>query len=162
LYFTIALVKSILRFYNKVIEHFMQGNAGMLITKASEYALLALIVIAKEKEPINTDVLSSQLDISRSFLAKILQILAKHNILISYKGAKGGFSLSCKPSELSILVVMKIVEDNKPLVFECSTDDKPCMKFSGEKKCAVWGVLKNLQLKIEDFLSDISLEDILK
>jgi len=52
----------------------------MLLTKKSEYALLSLVVIAKNNSPINTDDLSAQLNISKSFLAKILQNLARHNI----------------------------------------------------------------------------------
>ena len=46
----------------------------MLLTKKSEYALLSLISISKQKEPINVDILSKELQISKSFLAKIKQI----------------------------------------------------------------------------------------
>jgi len=48
----------------------------MLLTKASEYALLSLILISKEDYPIDVDTLSKKLNISKSFLAKILQSLA--------------------------------------------------------------------------------------
>ncbi len=49
----------------------------MLLTKKSEYALLSLLSISKHKEPINVDILSKELQISKSFLAKIMQNLAK-------------------------------------------------------------------------------------
>jgi Rrf2 family protein len=65
----------------------------MLLTKKSEYAMLALVLIAKKDTPQNTDELSAQLNISKSFLAKILQKLAKNGILESYKGFNGGFLL---------------------------------------------------------------------
>lgn len=39
----------------------------MLLTKKSEYALLSLISIAKSDEPKNVDVLSRELNISKSF-----------------------------------------------------------------------------------------------
>ena len=65
----------------------------MLLTRASEYALLSLALIGESGDPKDVDTLSKQLDISKSFLAKILQNLAKAGILVSYKGAKGGFAL---------------------------------------------------------------------
>jgi len=59
----------------------------MLLTKKSEYALLSLLSISKHKEPINVDILSKELQISKSFLAKIMQNLAKANLVISRSDA---------------------------------------------------------------------------
>ena len=66
----------------------------MLLTKKSEYALLSLISIAKSSEPKNVDELSRELNISKSFLAKIMQNLAKQNLVISHRGVNGGFALN--------------------------------------------------------------------
>ena len=65
----------------------------MLLTKKSEYALLSLVSIAQSDTPKNVDFLATELNISKSFLAKILQNLAKNGILNSYKGNNGGFTL---------------------------------------------------------------------
>ena len=69
----------------------------MLFTKASEYAMLSLILLSQAKHPKDVDTISSELGISKSFLAKILQNLAKEGILHSFKGANGGFVLADKP-----------------------------------------------------------------
>ncbi|HED6207302.1 TPA: Rrf2 family transcriptional regulator, partial [Campylobacter coli] len=55
----------------------------MLFTKASEYALLSLIYIAHKENPQDVDSLALELNIPKSFLAKILQTLAKDNLLKS-------------------------------------------------------------------------------
>ena len=65
----------------------------MLITRASEYAILSLIVLSKASAPMDSETLSNQLSIPKSFLAKILQALARNEILKSYKGVNGGFVL---------------------------------------------------------------------
>ena len=52
----------------------------MLMTRASEYALLSLIVLAKTEKPMDSETLSRELDISKSFLAKILQAMARKGI----------------------------------------------------------------------------------
>ncbi|EAH7329047.1 transcriptional regulator, partial [Campylobacter jejuni] len=53
----------------------------MLFTKASEYALLSLIYISQKETPQDVDSLALELDIPKSFLAKILQTLAKDGLL---------------------------------------------------------------------------------
>ena len=132
----------------------------MLLTKKSEYALLALVVIAKSEKPQNADILSTQLKIPKSFLAKILQTLAKNGILKSYKGINGGFALEKKPDQLTILDIVTISEEKVPAVFECSTEGQVCTS-SLEGGCSLFPVISNLQLKINDFLKNLTLKDIM-
>ncbi len=132
----------------------------MLLTRASEYALLSLILIAKSDKPEGVETLSNRLDISKSFLAKILQTLAKEGILKSYKGAKGGFVLDRKPEEIPIQLILEAVEKKHPLVFDCSSSMESCPNNRGEF-CMIWPFLNKLQNKIDEFLSDITLKDIM-
>ena len=129
----------------------------MLLTKKSEYALLALVIIAKSEVPKNADILSAQLSMSKSFLAKILQNLAKRDILKSYKGVNGGFLLNKQPENLTILELITIAEEKIPAVFECSSGESIC---SGG--CSLFPVLNNLQFKINDFLQGLTLKDIMQ
>ncbi len=131
----------------------------MLLTKASEYALLSLIVISKEKKPIDVDTLSKKLNISKSFLAKILQNLARGDILISYKGAQGGFLLNKEPKDIFLREVIELAEKKAPIVFECSPSKELCKNNKAET-CQIWPFLNNLQIKIDNFLNNISLKDI--
>ena len=133
----------------------------MLFTRATEYALLALVIIAREDKPLGTDYLSKRLDISRSFLAKILQSLAKRNILKSYKGATGGFMLARPPHELSIKEITQAAEGKSIAVFDCSTDQACCPSNKGDF-CTLWPFLNKLQLKVDNFLDELTLEDILE
>jgi Rrf2 family protein len=132
----------------------------MLLTKKSEYALLALVSIANSKEPKNADILSSELNISKSFLAKVLQKLAKNDILNSYKGINGGFTLKKKSSEVTILDIIQIAEDKNPSVFECTANFGICTTGSGQG-CNIFPILINLQNKINTFLDNLTLKDIL-
>ncbi len=132
----------------------------MLLTKASEYALLSILCISGRKEPIDVENLSVSLSISRSFLAKILQKLTKAGILKSFKGVKGGFILDKKIEEISILDIIRAVEDNPATVFECTSDTGGCPS-NRVTSCSIWPTLNKLQLKIDNFLSEITLQDIL-
>jgi len=132
----------------------------MLITRASEYAILSLILLSSAKEPMDSESLSRELTISKSFLAKILQSLAKKGILKSYKGAKGGFALDKKPKEISMLEVMATVEGKAPVVFECASSENNCPSEKADI-CSIWPFLNKLQGKIDSFLSDLTLADII-
>lgn len=133
----------------------------MLITKASEYAILSLIVLSKATTPMDSDTLSRELAISKSFLAKILQALAKSDILKSYKGVNGGFSLAREPKNINMLDVMSAVEGKAPAVFDCSPSTKNCPSDKADI-CSIWPFLNKLQLKIDFFLAELTLADILE
>ena len=133
----------------------------MLLTKASEYALLSLIIIAQKNSPQDVDTLSNQLGISKSFLAKILQSLAKENILSSFKGAHGGFMLAKKPDELTLKAIVECAEKKQTVVFECSPSSQKCPGGKGDF-CRVWPILNRLPSKIDHFLDNMTLKDIIE
>lgn len=133
----------------------------MLITRASEYAILSLILLSKAESPQDSDTLSRELSISKSFLAKILQALAKGKILQSFKGAHGGFVLLKSPKEISMLEIMSSVEGKAPAVFDCAASVEDCPSDRADI-CSIWPFLNKLQGKIDFFLAELTLADILK
>ena len=112
-------------------------------------------------KPKNVDELANELNIPKSFLAKILQNLAKSAIVKSYKGVNGGFTLAKDIETITIREIITSAEDKKPTVFECSPSVGCCPSQSGDY-CTVWPLLNNLQNKIDDFLEQLSLKDLVK
>lgn len=133
----------------------------MLITRASEYAILSLILLASSTEPMDSETLSKELSIPKSFLAKILQALAKNGILQSYKGVNGGFTLAKNAKDISMLEVMSGVEGKAPAVFDCAPSAQECPSDKADI-CSLWPFLNKLQGKIDDFLADLTLADIIE
>ena len=132
----------------------------MLLTKASEYALLSILYLSGKQEPFDVESLSANLSISRSFLAKILQKLTKAGLLNSYKGVKGGFVVARDTAHISVLDIIRAVEDNPATVFECTGEEGACPS-NNATMCSIWPILGKLQVKIDDFLSQVTLQDIL-
>ncbi len=131
----------------------------MLLTKKSEYALLSLIAIAKSNSPKNVDVLSRELNIPKSFLAKIMQKLAKNDIVISHRGVNGGFVLKKPYDQITILEITTVAEEKIPSVFECSPSVSSCPSDIANA-CSLWPILNNLQGRINNFLEELTLKDI--
>lgn len=130
----------------------------MLFTRASEYALLALVYISDKSKPQDVETMALELNISRSFLAKILQVLAKDGLLYSYKGAKGGFTLVKEPKDYTLREIIDSAEKKQISVFECSQGVCPDFK---EDKCYMFPVLLDLQKKMNEYLDSITLQDVL-
>ncbi len=133
----------------------------MLMTRASEYALLALVVLAKSSVSMDSDTLSKELNISKSFLSKILQSLTRHQILQSFKGVNGGFELIKDKNEITILEVMRAVEGKGPAVFDCSPSTDSCPSDKA-KSCSLWPFLNKLQGKIDNFLDTVTIADLIE
>jgi len=84
------------------------------ITRDTDYALRALIFMAKagrdKNHLVTVDDISKELKLPRPFLRRILQKLSDNNILNSYKGKKGGFSLRLKPESIKVSYIIKIFQ----------------------------------------------------
>jgi len=132
----------------------------MLLTRASEYALLSLNTIRKSDKPIGAEQLALELNIPKSFLAKILQSLAKADILESRRGAAGGFVLSRDISDISIQSIINAAEGKAPAVFNCFEHADTCPN-GAVGTCVISPFLANFQRKIDDFLDGLMLSDIL-
>ena len=132
----------------------------MLLTRASEYALLSLDKIRKSDKPVGAEILANELNIPKSFLAKILQNLAKQGILESKKGAHGGFVLLQEVNDISIREVIIAAEGKAPAVFDCLSYSESC-PYGAIGTCAISPFLANFQTKVDDFLHDLTLGDIL-
>ncbi|SFV69898.1 Rrf2 family transcriptional regulator [hydrothermal vent metagenome] len=132
----------------------------MLLTRASEYALLSLDVLRKADTPLGAEQIANELSIPKSFLAKILQSLAKHEILESKKGAHGGFILSKPMEKISVNDIIFAAEGKTPAVFDCISYSDTCPN-GAIGTCAISPFIANFQTKIDDFLNGLMLSDIL-
>jgi Rrf2 family protein len=132
----------------------------MLLTRASEYALLSLDTIRKSEKPVGAEVLANELNIPKSFLAKIMQSLAKEGILESKKGAHGGFLLAKEPGAITLYSVIVAAEGKPPAVLDCSQYVDTCPS-GAIGTCTISPFLHRFQYKVDSFLQDLTLEDIL-
>ena len=112
----------------------------MKISKKSQYGLRAIIFLAKKyktKELIPLKDIAKNELIPFDYLEKIFLDLEKSNIVKGKRGRNGGYLLSLSPNKISVLDIMKSLE-NKINLIECGG----CKKIN---KC----VAKNAWQEIE-------------
>jgi len=84
-----------------------------MFSNTTKYAIRAVIYLAlnsKDNAKIGIKQISKELGIPTPFLGKILQSLAKHKLLSSTKGPHGGFGLSKKAHEISIMDIIEVID----------------------------------------------------
>ncbi len=99
----------------------------MIITRATEYAIRALLYLAQQPRGeivFKKDICSHQ-NITPAFLTKILQPLIKEGIVGSQRGVGGGFFLRKAPSEVTLLDVV-IAQEGPLYLNECLSDGETC------------------------------------
>lgn len=100
----------------------------MQITKQADYALRAMLYLAREehsdKKAATSQIATTQ-KIPPSFLAKIISQLSIAGLIHTSRGAKGGVSLMRKPEEISLLDVVEAI-DGPITLNECTKDRAEC------------------------------------
>ncbi len=80
-----------------------------LITRDTDYAVRALCFMAQNPERVvSVTDLGTRFAIPRQYLRRILQSLARHNILESSRGQGGGFKLRKHPSRILLSDLMEV------------------------------------------------------
>jgi Rrf2 family protein len=106
-----------------------------MLSNSCRYAIRAVIYIASQPThsgKTGIKKISDDLNLPTPFLAKILQQLAKQKILSSSKGPHGGFSLLKDPKEITLLDIVKTI-DNDDLFINCVMHNCKC-KNVGNKE----------------------------
>lgn len=86
----------------------------MEISAKTEYALRAMLQLtdacAHEDGPVSVDALAQAQDLPRKFLESILADLRRAGLVLSTKGARGGYRLARPASEIPVGAVMRAVD----------------------------------------------------
>lgn len=136
-----------------------------MLSNTCKYAIRALIYLAnyaQETQKIGIKKISEDLSIPSPFLGKILQGLARENILSSIKGPNGGFALGRKPEEISLYDIVVHVDGEK-YFNNCIIRLEPCSCYTEEiSTCPVHKRFSRLRGDLIGFYQDTSLADIIE
>lgn len=118
----------------------------MQITREADYAIRCVLYLSEPQgRVIMVDEIAKAKKIPKSFLAKILQKLAKVGIVKSFRGVKGGFQLAKKPKSISLLDVIEAI-DGTVAMNRCAIDKRMC---SLSNECSVHPVWVELRKEVE-------------
>ncbi len=91
------------------------------VSQAVNYALRALLVLAKSDRPLSSTVLAEQCDLPPRFLTRLLRLLVVHGVITSTPGKGGGYTLARTAGQITLLNIVESIEG--PLRFEFDAKD---------------------------------------
>lgn len=129
------------------------------VTKRGDYAILAVYHIASRPKGqfISIAEVAAKSRIPRPYLAKILQDLCRGGILLSRRGAGGGFSLARPAGMICLHDILEIIEGKLSLVTCLSAPD-----YCGRSDdCLIAPVWQAIQDFFDELMLSVTIEDLL-
>lgn len=131
----------------------------MRISAKGRYALAAMISMSESYpngEYITVISISEKLGISKIYLEQVFSLLKRGGLVISVKGAQGGYQLSRMPRQITVLQVLSAVElslfePTESTVESNAPDIEKAMRISA---------FDRLDSAVTESLSSVSLSDL--
>jgi len=136
-----------------------ERSSLMNIGKRVDYAIRALSYLAAQPDGkiISRREIQLKQDIPSHFLSKIMKQLASGDLVESYMGARGGFSLKKPAGQINLKEVYECLE-GPLLLMECLEDGgQACRYCEVCSQISVWG---EAQRRLAEYLACVSLGQI--
>lgn len=132
----------------------------MKISTKGRYALrLALDIAANQQYgPVSLREVSERQGISLKYLEQLARSLSKGGVLISTRGAHGGYSLASDPRDVTAGDVLRSSEGSTASV-ACLEDDYGICPMRGE--CETIAFWEGLDQVIEQYMDSVALADLM-
>jgi Rrf2 family protein len=131
----------------------------MRISAKAEYACVAMLELAanfNDGQPVRVKAIAETHGIPQRFLVQILLQLKSAGLVLSLRGALGGYQLARSPETISLAQVINAI-DREPAV-------RPTLLPLRESRAvqAIHGVWKEIQAEEKRILEELSLGDLVR
>jgi len=153
----------------------INGVESMQFAKSTDYALHALVHLANSEREYKVGIneLADMLNVSESYLSKIMTQLRKDGIVRAVPGVKGGYELSRSASQITFLDVILSTEGRQEM-FNCSNSDsrqhtsmtnerngQSMDKEGNQRVCRIKEVMDHAENALHQFLEKQTIQSIL-
>ena len=131
----------------------------MKISSKGRYAVRLVVDIAKQQneDVVSLKNVSLRQEISIKFLEQISRLLVKNNILISTRGASGGYKLSRPANKITVAEILQATKDLT--ITACTADDNhKCPRCN---KCESFNCWEKLNFLISSYLNSVTVEKLI-
>ena len=130
----------------------------MQLTRAADYAVRVMIHLAVVPSGVcaSRDALAEMTEVPPEFLGKVLQALARSDLVTSRRGARGGYSLARDGAAITMLDVVEAIEGPLHLNL-CLQSGQACGRSPW---CAAHTVWARAQSALAQVLASASIDDL--
>lgn len=131
----------------------------MFLTKECDYAIRVVRCLA-DMEIKSVGTICEREYVPRPFAYKILKKLERSGIVTAYRGNAGGYQLAKSPKQITILDVIRAV-DERLFVNECLNAEYVCPHNNNGKGCGVHREFCRVQDVLMKVLEQKSIQELL-
>ena len=128
------------------------------LSRISDYGIVLMTLLATrdEEPPTNAREVATEAELPLPVVSKILKSLAREGLLVSHRGAKGGYSLARAPQEISAAEMIAALDGPIGLT-ECTVHPGQCVQ---EASCHVREPWQRINDVVRRALSSVTLADL--
>jgi FeS assembly SUF system regulator len=130
------------------------------LSRLSDYGIVLMALLAgragEAGAPHNAREVAAEAHLPLPVVSKILKSLARRGLLVSHRGAKGGYSLARPPEQISAAEMIAALEGPIGLT-ECSAHPGQCVQ---ESSCHVREPWQRINAAVRRALADVTLADL--
>ena len=126
------------------------------ISKMTDYAIMVMVELhASHGEVLSAHALAERSQLELPTVSKVLKLLVKTNLVDSYRGSNGGYSLERKAKDVSVAEIIAAIEGPIAMT-ECSVEEGLCAQ---ESICSLRGNWQRISIAIAKAMEGVSLAE---
>ena len=132
----------------------------MRLSTKGRYGVRAMFELALhyKEGAVSLKKIAQQQDISEKYLEHLFASLKKARLLVSTRGAQGGYRLARPPAEITVGDIVRVLEGTVSIT-DCTGDHADGEVCGRINQCVVHKVWLQVRDKINEVLDGITLED---
>ena len=133
---------------------------GMKLSTRGRYGIHAMYELAANYggSPVSIKSVAEKQNIPEAYLEQLIAILRKDELVVSIRGAQGGYRLSRPPEEITVGDVLRSLEGGLKLI-DCLEEEETCGKSCACPSRIVW---KKLSDGLNSIVDSITLRDMIE
>jgi FeS assembly SUF system regulator len=129
------------------------------LSKLTDYGVVILSFMAKDRARVLTSIeIAAVTGIALPTVSKLLKVMVNSDLLVSVRGAKGGYLLARLPADITVASIITVLEGPIALT-ECSLSKQACEQATGCDIKANWHLINQT---VHNALDAITLADLVR
>jgi len=131
-----------------------------VISTRGRYALRMMLDLAENQGDgyVALKDIAARQEISKKYLEQIIPVLNRAGLLQTTRGVQGGYRLTRRPEEYTVLDILSATETGLAAVACLEQNAAPCTRCADCLTLPVW---QGLDKVVKDYLGGITLQDVL-
>ncbi len=125
------------------------------ISKLTDYAILIMVELARDGSMMSAHTLADCVHVELPTASKVLKMLAGAGLVVSHRGANGGYRIQKPAGQTSVAEVIAAIEGPIAMT-ECSLEEGLC---SQEDSCRLRGNWQRISIAVSRALQQVSLTE---